>query len=46
MVQLLIIWRIKNIDDYLQEGKLLYEQRREVSMKENQSIIGKINAYS
>lgn len=30
------------IDDYLREGELLYEQLREASLKENQSIVEKV----
>ena len=31
------------IDHYLQEGELIFQQQRKVSLKENQFIIDKIN---
>ncbi len=31
------------LDNYLQEGELLYQQQKEASLKDNQSIIEKIN---
>ena len=31
------------IDNYLQEGELLFQQRREASLKDNQFVIEKLN---
>ncbi len=31
------------LDSYLQEGELIFEQQREASLKDNQFIINKIN---
>ncbi|NET58578.1 MAG: DUF433 domain-containing protein [Symploca sp. SIO2E6] len=33
----------REIDNYLQEGELLFEQLREASLKDNQLIIEKLN---